>query len=86
MSKHEPDFAPYENEADVVEIGRLMLENRVDRITISGDVDLTADRAGLEAARRLHALLGQVVASLEAKDLPDRLPPPKVETVKNPFA
>jgi hypothetical protein len=79
-------FVPYANEADVIEIGHLMLENRLDRITISGDVDLTADKPGLEAARRLHALLGQVVASLEARDLPDRLPPPKTETVDNPFA
>jgi hypothetical protein len=85
--KQEPAaFVPYANEADVIEIGRLMLENRVDRITISGDVDLTADKRGLEAARRLHTLLGQVVASLESKDLPDQLPPPQVETVDNPFA
>jgi hypothetical protein len=88
MSKKQEStaFVPYANEADVIEIGRLMLENRLDRITISGDVDLTADKHGLEAARRLHALLGQVVASLEGKDLPDQLPPPKVETVDNPFA
>jgi hypothetical protein len=79
-------FVPYANEADVIEVGRLMLENRLDRITISGDVDLTADKRGLEAARRLHTLLGQVVASLEARDLPDQLPPPRVETVDNPFA
>jgi hypothetical protein len=79
-------FAPYANEADVLEIGNLMLENRLDRITISGDVDLTADKRGLEAARRLHALLGAVVASLESRDLPDELPPPKVERVDNPFA
>jgi hypothetical protein len=81
-----PAFVPYANEADVIEIGHLMLENRLDRITISGDLDLTADKAGLEAAQRLHALLGQVVASLESRDLPDRLPPPKIETVDNPFA
>lgn len=86
MSTHEPAFAPYENEADVVEVGNLMLENRVDRITISGDVDLTADRRGLEQARLLQALLARVVTSLEAKDLPDRLPPPDVKTVDNPFA
>lgn len=78
-------FAPYENEADVVEVGGLALENRLDRITISGDVDLTADRRGLEQARLLHALLGQVVASLEARDLPEQLPPPAVKTVSNPF-
>ncbi|MFK3737642.1 hypothetical protein [Massilia sp. TN1-12] len=86
MSTREPAFTPYENEADVVEVGNLMLENRSDRVTISGDVDLTADRRGLEQARLLQGLLARVVASLEAKDLPDRLPPPDVKTVGNPFA
>jgi hypothetical protein len=86
MADRELNFAPYENEAEVIEIGRLMLENRLDRITISGDVDLTADRQGLDAARRLHELLGRVVTSLESKkSLPDKLPPPTVKTVRNPF-
>ncbi|WP_209586638.1 hypothetical protein [Massilia sp. BHUDP2] len=79
-------FKPFANEADVLEIGNLMLENRLDRITISGDVDLTADKAGLALARRLHAQLGAVVEALEARELPERLPPPDVETVDNPFA
>nr|WP_314542910.1 hypothetical protein [uncultured Massilia sp.] len=86
MSAPKPAFTPYENEADVVQVGNLMLENRVDRITISGDVDLTADRRGLEQARLLQELLARVVASLEARGLPDRLPPPDVKTVDNPFA
>jgi len=85
MKSTQPAFAPFENEADVVEVGRLALENRLDRITLSGDVDLTADRRGLEQARLLHELLGRVVAALEAKTLPDQLPPPEVKTVKNPF-
>ncbi|CAH0198465.1 hypothetical protein SRABI118_01677 [Massilia sp. Bi118] len=84
--KEAQGFVPYANEADVLEIGRLTIENRLDRITISGDVDLTADKQGLEAARRLHALLGQIVAGLEDRDLPDQLPPPKIEKVDNPFA
>ena len=78
-------FTPYANEAEVIEIGNLMLENRVDRITVSGDVDLTADKQGLQDARRLHETLGAIVAALEARELPDRLPPPAVETVDNPF-
>ncbi|VXB76329.1 hypothetical protein [Massilia sp. 9I] len=85
MSKKK-SFTPFANEADVLEIGDLMLENRLDRITISGDLDITADKAGLEAARRLHAQLGEVVAALEARELPDRLPPPEVKTVDNPFS
>ena len=79
-------FKPFANEADVLEIGKLMLENRLDRITISGDVDLTADQAGLAAARRLHEQLGAIVAALEARELPERLPPPDVKTVDNPFS
>jgi hypothetical protein len=78
-------FVPYANEADVLNIGRLSIENRLDRITISGDVDLTADQAGLADARALHALLGAVVARLEAQKLPARLPPPANQTVTNPF-
>ena len=87
MSKKKPtSFTPFANEADVAGIGDLMLENRVDRITISGDVDLTADVPGLDKARRLHALLGEIVAALEARELPDALPPPEVKTIDNPFA
>jgi len=87
MSKKKPAaFTPFANEADVAGIGDLVLENRVDRITISGDVDLTADVPGLARARRLHALLGEIVAALEARELPDELPPPEVKTIDNPFA
>lgn len=79
-------FDPFANEAQVVTIGRLMVENRLDRVTLSGDVDLTADQPGLAMARDLHALLGDIVRRLEARPLPDALPPPRVTTVDNPFA
>lgn len=80
-----PKFTPFANEADVVEVGALSIENRLDRITLSGDVDLTMDRAGLARARILHQMLGDIVATLEAAALPDALPAPKVSTVDNPF-
>jgi hypothetical protein len=80
-------FVPYANEADVLQIGGLSIENRLDRITVSGDIDLTADQAGLADARALQQLLAAVVAQLEARnDLPQQLPPPAVQTVDNPFA
>ena len=85
MSRKKP-FIPYANEADVLEIGNLMLENRVDRITVSGDVDLTADKQGLQDAKRLHELLGAIVAALEARELPEQLPPAEVKRVDNPFS
>lgn len=78
-------FVPYKNESDVLQIGGLSIENRLDRVTICGDIDLTADKAGLQDARALHQLLAEVVAKLEAQHLPDRLPPPAVATVANPF-
>ena len=78
-------FIPYANESDVLQIGGLTVENRVDRITIAGDIDLTLDQAGLADTRALHKLLSDVLAKLEAADLPDRLPPPDVQSVANPF-
>lgn len=78
-------FIPYANEADVLHIGGLMIENRLDRITISGDIDLTLDQAGQAQARALHGLLADVLARLEAQTLPENLPPANVKTVKNPF-
>lgn len=86
MNKRKPGFVPYANEADVLHVGNLMIENRLDRITFSGEVDLTADLAGLEKARELHALLGAIVARLESQDLPASLPPPVVKRVDNPFS
>lgn len=79
-------FKPYANEADVLQIGGLQIENRVDRITISGDIDLTADQRGLADARALHKLLADIVAHLQSQQLPAQLPPPKSRQVDNPFA
>ncbi len=78
-------FIPYQNESDVLHIGGLTIENRVDRITIAGDIDLTADQRGLSDARALHQLLAAVVAQLEARELPEQLPPPASTIVANPF-
>lgn len=78
-------FIPYSNESDVVHIAQLMIENRLDRITFSGALDVTADRAGLARARQLQQLLNAVVAALEAQSLPEHLPAPVIERVDNPF-
>jgi hypothetical protein len=86
MSARKTGFDPYANEADVVFVGKLMIENRLDRITLNGDVDLTADLAGLDMARQLHQLLGAIVGKLESTDLPATLPAPPVTSVSNPFA
>ena len=78
-------FVPYANESDVLEIGGLTIENRIDRVSLSGDIDLTLDKPGLALAKQLQKLLGDVVAQLEKQELPDQLPPPEVTSVANPF-
>lgn len=85
MAAPHTTFVPFANEADVLQVGNLAIENRLDRITLNGDVDLTFDQDGLAKARLLHQLLADVLAKLEAAPLPRSLPPPDVKTVDNPF-
>lgn len=85
MTAKKKPFVPYANEADVLQIDNLMIENRLDRITLSGDVDLTLDQTGLANARRLKEVVDAVVAKLEGQTLPEQLPPPTVTKVANPF-
>ena len=80
-------FEPFANEADVLTIGQLEVENRVDRVTLHGDVELTKDRAGLALAHQLKAVIDATVKALEAdKALPDVVQVEKPQSVKNPFA
>ncbi|MBY0556554.1 MAG: hypothetical protein K2P77_05050 [Burkholderiaceae bacterium] len=78
-------FAPYANEAEVLTIGQLTLENRLDRITVYGDLDLTADQQGLAYARQLQQVLNAIVSTLEAQQLPLAVKPVAATTVANPF-
>lgn len=80
------DFKPYANESDVIRIGNLEIENRVDRLTLMGDVVLTKDKAGLALAKELQALLADVVQCLEADDkLPDMVELKPATESDNPF-
>ncbi len=83
------EFQAYANESDAVSLANLNIENRLDRVSLYGDIDLTADQQGLALARELQGLLNQVVAALEAQNLagtlPETLPPTLLSTVRNPF-
>jgi len=81
------EFEPYANEADVLRIGDLEIENRIDRVSITGDVVFTKDKVGLTLAKELQSLIGRIVKALDAeKHLPETVDLKTTETVKNPFA
>jgi hypothetical protein len=80
------DFKPYANESDVIRIDHLEIENRVDRVTLMGDVVLTKDKAGLALAKELQALLGEIIQSLESDEkLPDVVELKPTTESDNPF-
>lgn len=80
------ELHPFANESESIHFGDLTIENRVDRVSIYGTIDLTLDKIGLGYARQLKTILDITVAELEKADLPDRVTVIEPETVKNPFA
>ena len=80
------DFKPFANESDVLTLGSLAVENRVDRVTLHGDVEITRDKAGLALAKQLQAVIDATVKALQADNaLPDAVQVVKPKSVKNPF-
>jgi hypothetical protein len=80
------EFTPFENEADCVQIGDLTIENRVDRVSIFGSLDLTLDKEGLKMAKELKGILDLTLSEMEKLDLPAKITALAPETIKNPFA
>lgn len=78
-------ITPFENESDCIEIGELTVENRLDRVSLFGSLDITHDREGLALARQLHELLELTLAELEGAELPDRITLETGDSVENPF-
>ena len=77
--------SPYQNESEAIQIGDLTIENRVDRVSIHGSVDITRDKEGFQNLRQLKAILDLIAVELERSDLPDRIAVVEPEAVKNPF-
>ncbi len=81
----------FANDSEALSIGGgdgLTVENGTDRIAVYGSLDLTRDKAGLERARALKAVVDRIVQTLEGeKSLPDKVAPiEEPQQVKNPFA
>lgn len=80
-------FTPYQNEEQSLAIDDLTVENRLDRISLYGSVELTRDKAGLQHAKVLKEVIDAVVTALEQdKNLPEQVQFKPTDQVKNPFA
>lgn len=80
------EFRPYKNEKDVIRIGGLEIENRLDRVSITGDLVLTKDQNGLALANDLRILAARIVKNLEKeKKLPKSIEEKPSKVVPNPF-
>ena len=77
---------PFDNESDCLQMGDLTIENRLDRVSLFGSLDITRDREGLALARRLKRVLDLTLRELEGAELPDRITLEAGDSVENPFA
>lgn len=57
----------FENESEVDTIGDIQIENRIDKISFIGDIDITADEKGLILCRSLIEKLGLIEVILKNK-------------------
>jgi len=76
-------FSPFKNEEDTLQVGSLTIMNRLDRISLSGCLDITLDREGLDTARVLLEVLSLVMHEMVHTDLPDAIVT-ALDTEKNP--
>ncbi|SAL71284.1 hypothetical protein AWB71_04342 [Caballeronia peredens] len=70
-------FKPFANDTDVLNIAgdAINIVNGKTRVTVSGDLTIARDQAGLANALALHRALGAIVESLQGDaSLPAKLP------------
>lgn len=79
-------FKAYENDTASDAIYDLTLENQLDCVNIYGNLQLTKDQQGLQAAKKLQALLNDIVQTLEqTPNLPEKIQIKQAQEVENPF-
>ena len=81
------EFSPFKNETDSLQIGDdLTIENRTDRVSIYGSIDITLDKKGLADARKLKNIIDATIQEMTTVELPEKISIKPVESVDNPFA
>jgi hypothetical protein len=84
-------FKPFANDTDVMNIAgdAINIQNGTTRVSVSGELTIARDQAGLAAAQALYKALGAIVDVLQKdKALPAKLadePTAPGGTADNPF-
>lgn len=78
-------FKPFENGTESTAIYDLTLENQLDCVSLYGNLQITKDQVGLQAAKKLQALLNDVVTALEKAELPAHIQRKPEQEIENPF-
>jgi hypothetical protein len=79
-------FKPFENGTESSAIYDLTLENQLDCVNIYGNLQITRDQQGLQAAKKLQAFMNDLVQALEqAQPLPEQIERQPEQEIENPF-
>ena len=90
MSDAANQFAAYENDATVVSINDLTIENGTESISLHGSLDIDCSKKGLDTIRALATITNNILQKLEqlnssSAGLPDKIEGPKTYAGKDPF-
>lgn len=79
---------PFADDETAMTIASLSVENGTTAIVLSGNLTVSRDREGLEAARRLKEFADALLAALQTEALPDHIESNGGDprTIDNPFA
>ena len=78
-------FKPFQNGTESHAIHDLTLENDLDCINVYGNLQISKDQVGLQAAKKLQAFINELVAALEQENLPEKIQRPPEQEIENPF-
>lgn len=78
---------PFANDHEAETIAGLSIENGTSMVTISGNLEIRKDQAGLQQAIHLQQLADALVSALQGFELPEQASAQEgdAETVPNPF-
>ena len=86
VQKITPAMQPFQNEEEVITISELTIENRLDRVSIYGSIDITRDKQGLEYVLDLKRQIDAIAEYLKNEELPDMVEVIEAKEVGNPLA